>query len=88
MHDDVHGFELSYEVDLASGRIVAAESTTSRLPYTGICSEPQARIRALVGETLDAELARRMRHALGGSAGCAQLHDLTADLLKLAAPPR
>ena len=83
MHDDVHGFEIHYEVDAESGRIVSAHSNTPKLPYLGICSEPQRRIDALVGETLDDGLRKRIQAHLGGSAGCAQLYDLTADLLKL-----
>jgi hypothetical protein len=83
MHDNVHGFELTYEIDLASGRFVRAEHVTPRLPYMGICSEPQRRIAALLGETLDAGLGQRIRGHLGGPSGCAQLYDLTADLLKL-----
>lgn len=85
MHDNVHGFELSYEIDVATGRIVKAEHTTPRLPYMGLCSEPQRRIGALVGETVDAGLRRRIQAHLGGPTGCAQLYDLTADLLKLLA---
>jgi hypothetical protein len=85
MHDNVHGFDVRYEVDLSSGRIASA--IVSRLPYAGICSEPQHKIKALLGETLDAGLSRRAQSLLGGPAGCAQLFDLTADLLKLAAPP-
>lgn len=84
MHDDVHGFELTYEVDEASGRILGARSLTPRLPYLGICSEVQGRIDALVGETLDDGLRKRIQGHLGGSGGCAQLYDLTSDLLKLA----
>jgi hypothetical protein len=85
MHDNVHGFELTYEIDLASGRFVRAEHVTPRLPYMGICSEPQRRIAALLGETLDAGLRQRIQGHLGGPSGCAQLYDLTADLLKLVA---
>ena len=85
MHDNVHGFELLYEIDAATGRIVKAEHATPRLPYMGVCSEPQRRIGALVGETADAGLRRRIQAHLGGPAGCAQLYDLTADLLKLLA---
>lgn len=88
MHDNVHGFEVVYEIELASGRFVRAESVTPRLPYAGICSEPQGKVRALLGETLDAGLAKRIQAHLGGVTGCAQLYDLTADLLKLAAAPR
>ncbi len=83
MHDNVHGFEIRYEIDLDEGIIVGAESRTPRLPYRGICSEPQAKIAALVGEAVDAGLAKRIQTLIGGSSGCAQLYDLTADLLKL-----
>src|SRR5207249_92838 len=77
MHDNVHGFDVTYEIDAASGRIERAESVTSRLPYAGICSEPQGRIKALVGETVDAGLRKRLSGHVGGVSGCAQLFDLT-----------
>ncbi len=83
MHDNVHGFEITYEIDAATGRVLRAESATPRLPYVGICSEPQAKIGSLVGETVDAGFGRRLGGLLGGATGCAQLYDLTADLLKL-----
>jgi hypothetical protein len=85
MHDNVHGFELTYEVALASGRIVRAEHVTPRLPYMGICSEPQRRMARMLGETVDRDLRKRVQAHLGGPTGCAQLYDLTADLLKLLA---
>ena len=83
MHDNVHGFEVTYEVELATGRIVRAESVTSRLPYAGVCSEPQRKIAGLLGETLDADLGKRIQAHVGGVTGCAQLYALTADLLRL-----
>ena len=83
MHDNVHGFEVTYEIDVATARIVKAEHATPRLPYLGVGSEPQRRIATLVGETADAGLRKRIQAHLGGPAGCAQLYDLTADLLKL-----
>lgn len=83
MHDNAHGFEVTYEVEIATGRIVRADSVTSRLPYAGVCSEPQRKIASLLGETLDAGLARRIQGHVGGVTGCAQLYDLTADLLRL-----
>jgi len=86
MHDNVHGFDLRCEVDVATGRITRAESTNARLPYMGICSEPQGRVASLVGETVDADLRKRIGTLLGGPSGCAQLYDLTADLLKLLTP--
>ena len=85
MDDNVHGFEVTYEIDLTSRRIVHASSVTSRLPYRGICSEPQRKISSMLGETVDAALARRIQASLGGPSGCAQLYDLTSDLLKLLA---
>jgi hypothetical protein len=85
MRDNVHGFDVLYEVDLATGRVVRAEHTTSRLPYAGICTEPQRNMAHMLGEALDAGLAKRIQSHLGGPRGCAQLYDLTADLLKLAA---
>ncbi|HEV8641112.1 MAG TPA: DUF2889 domain-containing protein [Methylomirabilota bacterium] len=85
MHDNVHGFEITCEVDLATGVIVRAEHVTPKLPYMGICSEPQSKIRSLIGETVDEGLRKRIGILLGGPPGCAQLYDLTADLLKLLA---
>jgi DUF2889 family protein len=85
MHDNVHGFELTLEIDEATGMIVRAEHVTPRLPYLGLCSEPQHKFAALVGETTDAGLRKRIQATLGGESGCAQLYDLTADLLKLLA---
>lgn len=83
MHDNVHGFDVHYEIDLDTATLVAADSITSRLPYAGICTEPQGRIKTLVGQQADASLRKRIQTLIGGSAGCAQLFDLTADLLKL-----
>jgi hypothetical protein len=83
MHDNVHGFEITYEIDLATGAIVRAEHVTPRLPYMGICSEPQRAITSLLGQAADPGLRKRIQATLGGEGGCAQLYDLTADLLKL-----
>jgi hypothetical protein len=87
MHDNVHGFDVHYEVDLEAGRVVAASSITSRLPYQGICNEPQPRITKLIGQPVDRQLRKRIQTLLGGNRGCAQLYDLTADLLKLLSLP-
>jgi len=83
MHDNVHGFEIVYEIDATSGRVLRAEHVTPKLPYAGICSEPQRKIAALVGEVADAGLRKRIAPLIGGATGCAQLYDLTADVLKL-----
>jgi len=36
-----------------------------------------------LGQPVDGELRKRVQTQLGGESGCAQLYDLTADLLKL-----
>jgi hypothetical protein len=87
MFDEAHGFEIRYEIDLETGTIVRAESETPRLPYMGICNEPQTKIASLVGQLVDRELRKRIQALIGGSGGCAQLYDLTADLLKLLTLP-
>ena len=63
--------------------MAAADSISSRLPYQGICTEPQGKIASLVGQGADGALRKRIQTQLGGESGCAQLYDLTADLLKL-----
>jgi hypothetical protein len=83
MHDNVHGFDLHIELDLETGTVKAADSVTSRLPYQGICTEPQAKLASLIGQPADGALRKRIQSQLGGESGCAQLYDLTADLLKL-----
>ncbi|MBI2217968.1 MAG: DUF2889 domain-containing protein [Candidatus Rokubacteria bacterium] len=83
MYDNVHGFELTYEVDSTTGRVVRADGMTPRLPYMGICTEPQRKLATLIGEVVDAELPKRIQTLIGGAGGCAQLYDLTADLLRL-----
>jgi hypothetical protein len=83
MFDEAHGFEITYEIDLETEKIIKAESVTPRLPYMGICNEPQMKIQSLVGQPADHELRKRIQTMIGGSLGCAQLYDLTADLLKL-----
>lgn len=83
MEDEAHGFALRYEIDLDAQKIVGAESVTPRLPYIGICNEPQRKIQTLVGQPVDPGLRKRIQTLIGGSAGCSQLYDLTADLLKL-----
>ena len=87
MHDDVHGFDVHYAIDLGTGTIVAADSVVSRLPYRGLCDEPQGRVRAMIGERVDGLVRKRSQTLLGGEAGCAQLFDLTGDVFKLLLAP-
>src|SRR5262249_57235527 len=56
MHDNVHGFEVTYEIDLTNDRFVRAEHIAPRLPYMGICSEPQRRTAPMLAQTPPARL--------------------------------
>jgi len=86
LHDNAHGFDIHYEIDLDSDRIVAVDSIRSRLPYLGICDEPQAKIAAMNGQRVDGVLRKNIQTMLGGENGCTQIFDLTSDLLKLLVP--
>ena len=86
MFDQVHGFELWYDMDGPSQRVVDARLLTPRLPYMGICDEPQRRVREMVGVTLDTGWPAAVRSRLGGQQGCFQLTDLTSDILRLLNP--
>jgi hypothetical protein len=83
LHDNVHGFDLHLEIDLGTDAVVAAHSVVSRLPYQGICTEPQGRVVSLIGQHVDRGLKKRLGALVGGAEGCGQLFDLVADLLKL-----
>jgi hypothetical protein len=83
MFDQVHGFEVWYEVDVRSHEVVRARALTPRLPYLGLCEQPQARIGDLVGRRLDGDWTGIVRSAVGGREGCWQLTDLTSDLFRL-----
>jgi hypothetical protein len=83
MFDELHSFQVWYVLDAETRRVVDAGSLTPRLPYMGICSDVQGRVRELIGQPVDAGLRKRLGGLIGGVTGCSQLYDLTADLLKL-----
>lgn len=83
MFDQVHGFELWYDLDASTHEILSTKLLTPRLPYMGICEQPQDRVRSLVGIRLDDEWARVVREKVGGRQGCFQLTELTGDLFRL-----
>lgn len=87
MFDEMHSFQLWLAVDPTGPTVIDAGSLTPRLPYGAICSDPQRRVRALVGQRVDSGLKKRLGVLVGGPLGCAQLYDLTADLLRLLSLP-
>lgn len=83
MFDNVHAFELWYDVDGQSNEILRTRILTPRLPYMGICDEPQQRAHDMVGVTIGPDWTDTVRSRLGGRRGCFQLTDLTSDLCRL-----
>jgi Protein of unknown function (DUF2889) len=83
MFDPVHGFELWFDVDASRSEVVDARLLTPRLPYMGLCEEPQRRVRSMIGARLGADWAEVVRGRLGGRQGCFQLTDLSSDLFRL-----
>jgi DUF2889 family protein len=83
MFDQVHGFELWYDMDVRTQRVLRARSLTPRLPYVGICEGGQGKGQALVGVALDERWPTVLREVTGGTSGCFQLTDLTSDLFRL-----
>jgi Protein of unknown function (DUF2889) len=83
MFDHVHGFELWYELAASRHDVLSARALTPRLPYMGICEEPQRRVGGMVGVKVEADWPGVVRARLGGRQGCFQLTDLTSDLFRL-----
>ena len=83
MFDQVHGFELWYDLDIQTQRILRARALTPRLPYMGICDQAQGRNQTLIGMTLDERWPTALRGVTGGRLGCFQFTDLTGDLFRL-----
>lgn len=78
LHDIVIGFHLDRE-----GLVSQARSHGARLPYRGLCDEPQRRTARLDGVRLTAQFINQLAEHVGGAQGCTHLFDLSADCLRL-----
>lgn len=81
MEDTVHAIRVAFDI-AADGIVQAAQSEGIRLPYHGLCEDPQRRMPGLVGQKLNQDFIRRIADQVGGSSGCAHLFDLSVDCLR------
>ena len=81
MEDAVHNIRVAFDMG-ADGMVRAAQSEGIRLPYHGICEDPQQRMPGLVGQKLGPDFIRRIADQVGGASGCAHLFDLSVDCLR------
>ncbi len=82
MEDTVHDIRVGF--DLSTGGVISnARSEGVRLPYHGICEDPQLRTRSLNGLKVTGAFVSQFAERVGGSQGCAHLFDLSIDVLRL-----
>jgi Protein of unknown function (DUF2889) len=82
MEDSIHDITIGF--DLSSDGVVSnARSSGTRLPYHGICEDPQLRTQALNGLKVTGAFVGQFAEHIGGAQGCAHLFDLSIDVLRL-----
>jgi hypothetical protein len=82
MQDALHDIGVGFHLD-PEGTVSGAYSSGARLPYRGLCEEPQRRVAGLNGVSLSAQFIGQLADHVGGSHGCTHLFDLSTDCLKL-----
>jgi hypothetical protein len=82
MQDNLHDIAVRLVLD-ARGRVSAATSRSGRLPYSGLCESPHARMQSLVGLSLTTAFVEQFAERIGGEQGCTHLFDLATDCLRL-----
>ncbi len=81
MQDTVHEIRVAFDIT-SDGTVQAAQSEGIRLPYHGICEDPQLRMPGLNGQKLNQDFIRLIADQVGGTSGCAHLFDLSVDCLR------
>ena len=82
MQDSIHDIRINFELS-NDGVISNARSHGARLPYHGICEDPQMRTPLLNGIKLTRSFVPQFAEYIGGAQGCAHLFDLSIDVLRL-----
>lgn len=82
MEDRIHDIKLSFALT-PSGQITNAHSHGLRLPYHGLCEDPQQRTASLNGLHVNAAFVQQCAERIGGAHGCTHLFDLAVDVLRL-----
>ncbi len=82
MEDVVHDILIRFTMD-SEGVISNAYSRGLRLPYVGLCEDPQARTATLNGLRVTNDYVKEFATQVGGASGCTHLFDLSMDCLRL-----
>jgi Protein of unknown function (DUF2889) len=82
MEDSIHDIKIGFDLS-SDGMVSNARSSGARLPYHGICEEPQLRTPALNGLKVTGGFVGQFAEHVGGAQGCAHLFDLSIDVLRL-----
>jgi Protein of unknown function (DUF2889) len=82
MEDSIHDIKIGFDLS-SDGLVSNAWSSGARLPYHGICEDPQLRTRALNGLKVTGAFVGQFAEHVGGAQGCAHLFDLSIDVLRL-----
>jgi hypothetical protein len=82
MEDSIHDIRIGFDLS-GDGMVSNARSSGARLPYHGICEDPQLRTQALNGLKVTGAFVGQFAEHIGGAQGCAHLFDLSIDCLRL-----
>ncbi len=82
MQDTVHDILIGFTLD-QDGVIAGAHSRGLRLPYHGLCEDPQQRTATLNGLRVTTAYVKTFAAHIGGTSGCTHLFDLAIDCLRL-----
>jgi hypothetical protein len=82
MEDRIHDILIRFDLS-NDGTISNAASHGLRLPYHGICEDPQLRTPGLNGVRVTAAYVKQFAEHVGGANGCTHLFDLSLDCLRL-----
>src|SRR5262245_24756144 len=82
MEDSIHDIKIGFDLS-SDGLVSNAWSSGARLPYHGICEDPQLRTQALNGLKVTGAFVGQFAEHVGGAQGCAHLFDLSIDVLRL-----
>lgn len=82
MEDSIHDIKIAFELS-QTGVIANARSRGLRLPYHGLCEDPQQRTPGLNGVQVTAAFVQQFAEQVGGASGCTHLFDLALDVLRL-----
>lgn len=82
MEDGVHDILIGFTLD-KYGVISNAHSRGLRLPFQGLCEDPQQRTTSLNGLRVTENYVKEVAACVGGTTGCTHLFDLSMDCLRL-----